>query len=306
MSGASLIDRFQSNRAVLMEALAEQKLVRGNEQLAGRLADVCELIQAEPGSVIIEQGGADNDVYLIMAGTMDVIINGRVIAKRTAGDHVGEMAAIQPSQTRSATVVASSTCVVAKIPHQQFVTIADEYSSVWRTIARELARRLEQRNALVASTHDKIRLFVISSTEALPVARAIENAFEHDPFNVTVWTDGVFTASWYPVESLEQQLDSSDFAIAIASPDDVIESRGKSVATARDNVIFELGLFIGRLGRKRSFLLEPRGEEVNLPSDLAGIITIPYRPGEGQKVAPVLGPACNRMRAIINDLGPNN
>lgn len=116
----------------------------------------------------------------------------------------------------------------------------------------------------------------------------------------------MFKASWYPLDSLEDQLDSSDFAIAIASPDDVVESRGKSTDTARDNVIFELGLFIGRLGRKRSFLLEPRGEEVKLPSDLTGITTIPYRPSTSEKVEAVLGPACNKMRDIINELGPNN
>ena len=61
-----------------------------------------------------------------------------------------------------------------------------------------------------------------------------------------MWTDGVFRASWYPVESLEAQIDQSDFAIAIVQPDDITIKRGVEVATARDNVIFELGLFIGR------------------------------------------------------------
>ncbi len=196
------------------------------------------------------------------------------------------MAAIQPSQPWSAGVVASTTCVVCRISNSSFIAIANAYPEMWRTIARELARRLEQRNHLVASTHDKTRVFIISSAEALPIARAIQNAFEYDPFHVTVWTDGVFRASWYPVESLEQQLDSSDFAIAIASPDDVVESRGRSAVTARDNVIFELGLFIGRIGRKRSFLLEPRGDEAKLPSDLTGITTIPYRPATGQNIGP--------------------
>ncbi|MEX3901302.1 MULTISPECIES: TIR domain-containing protein [Paraburkholderia] len=37
----------------------------------------------------------------------------------------------------------------------------------------------------------------------------------------------------------------------------------------RDNVVFELGLSMGRLGRKRGILMEPRGEGVKLPSDMA-------------------------------------
>lgn len=301
-----MIERFQGNPGSLLEALLEQKLVRGNHALAARIAEVSTLMEVSPGDAILYQGGSDDDVYLILSGSFDIVINGRVVAKRGPGDHVGEMAAIQPSQTRSASVLASMTCVVCRIENAQFHDLAYAYPEMWRTIARELARRLEQRNALVSSTHDKVRVFIISTTEALPIARAIENAFEYDPFHVTVWTDGVFRASWYPIESLEQQLDSSDFAIAIASPDDLVESRGKSSATARDNVVFELGLFIGRLGRKRSFLLEPRGEEVKLPSDLTGITTIAYRPASGAEIGPALGPACNRMREIIRDLGPNN
>jgi predicted nucleotide-binding protein len=301
-----MLERFQRNRGVLLEALKEQKLVRGNEPLAERLAAIGELIEVARGAPIIEQGNPDSDLYLILAGSFDIVVNGRLVAKRGPTDHVGEMAAIQPSQPRSATVIASATCVVCRIPHAQFLDIAASHPDIWRTIARELARRLEQRNTLVATTHEKIRVFIISSTEALALARAIQNAFECDPFHVTVWTDGVFRASWYPIESLEQQLDSSDFAVAIASPDDVVESRGKSATIARDNVIFELGLFIGRLGRKRSLLLEPRGEEVRLPSDLSGITTIPYKWVPGNELAATLGPACNKLRDIINDLGPNN
>jgi CRP/FNR family transcriptional regulator, cyclic AMP receptor protein len=133
----------------------------------------------------------------------------------------------------------------------------------------------------------------------------LQNAFEHDPFLVVIWTDGVFRASQYSIESLEKELDQSDFAIAIAQPDDITESRDKSARTPRDNVIFELGFFMGRLGRHRSLLLEPRGEEVKLPSDLTGITTIPYK-YDANNLAAALGPACNRVRDVVNELGPNN
>lgn len=151
------------------------------------------------------------------------------------------------------------------LPEAQLSELAQAHPHLWRMLAKELARRLDQRNRLVTTTHDRVQVFIVSSVEALPIARAIQNAFAHDPFNVTVWTDGVFRASSFPITDLEVAVDQSDFAIAIVQPDDVATIRGKEVVTPRDNVIFELGLFIGRLGVRRSFLVEPRGEETKLP-----------------------------------------
>jgi predicted nucleotide-binding protein len=272
--------------------------------LAERIAKMGSLIEVSPGTTIIEQGAEDNDVYLIIAGAFDILVNGRKVARRFANDHVGEMAAIQPSQRRSATNVASEPSVLCKLTEPQLSELGRDFPDIWRLIAKELARRLEQRNAHVTATHDKIRIFIVSSVEGLEIARTIQNAFEYD-FTVVVWTDGVFRASWYPIESLERQLDQSDFAIAIAQPDDITLSRGGSSPTARDNVIFELGLFIGRIGRQRSFLVEPRGEEVKLPTDLSGITALSYK-YDPENLASAVGPACNRIRAIIKDLGPNN
>ncbi|MNP56625.1 putative nucleotide-binding protein containing TIR-like domain protein [compost metagenome] len=80
-------------------------------------------------------------------------------------------------------------------------------------------------------------------------------------------------------------------------------SRGQSQGAPRDNVIFELGMFVGRLGRMRSILVEPRGDEVRLPSDLKGLTTITYRPAADKEPAK-LGPVCTSLREIFNDLGP--
>ncbi len=302
-----MLERFsgEQRRGVLVNAIREQKLVGGNAQLAERIANIAQLKELPPGTVLIQQNAYDNDVYLLLAGTLEIIVNGRKIGARTANDHVGEMSAIQPSQPRSATVIAAETSVVCKLTEPQLSEVAREYSDIWRLLARELARRLDQRNALVTNAHQKIRVFIVSSAEALPIARAVQNAFDHDPFKVVVWTDNVFLVSWYPVESLEQQLDQSDFAIALVTPDDLVLSRDMVKSSPRDNVVFELGLFIGRIGRKRSFLLEPRGEELKLPSDLTGITTVTYK-YDGTDLAASVAPACNRMREIINDLGPNN
>lgn len=300
-----MIERFQGDngRGVLVATLREQKIVAGNSELAERIAAISDLIEVPAGAAIIDQGAEDNEVYLIVAGIFEIIVNGRSLYRRFPNDHIGEMGAIQPTQRRSATVAAVENSVVCKLTEKQLTELGQTYPDIWRSFAKELARRLLQRNAFVTNTRQKIHVFIICSAEALAIARSIENSFDHDPFNIVVWPDGVFKASWYPVESLEEQLDQSDFAIAIAQPDDVTHTRGEASPSPRDNVIFELGMFIGRLGRHRSFLLEPRGEEVKLPSDMTGITIITYKMDNGK---PVLGPACNRMREIISELGPNN
>lgn len=295
----------EDGRRLLVEALMEHKLVGGNIAVAREIADVGELIDVVPNTTLIEQGADDNSVYLILAGSFSIIVNGKRIAGRFANDHIGEMAAIQPTQRRSATVVSSDAATILRMTEPQLSSIGQRHPEIYRTLAKELARRLTQRNFLITSARDKVRVFIVSSAEALDIARGIQDCLEHDPFTVVIWTDGVFRASHYPVESLEKELDQSDFAIAIAQPDDIVQSRGGSSASPRDNVIFELGFFMGRLGRHRSLLLEPRGEEVKLPSDLSGITTIAYR-HDPHNWASALGPACNRIRSIIRDLGPNN
>ena len=303
-----MIDRFlgEKGKRLRVEAFSTQKMVVGNADLADELSDRCELLALPAGTCLIEQEADDNDIYFILAGSFDVIINGRKIAARGPNDHVGEMAAIQPSQKRSATLIATDDAVVAKLSEEAFTELATLYPAMYRFIAQELARRLLQRNHHVGAFRDKIRVFIMSSAEALPISRAIQNAFAHDPILFVNWPDGVFRVTNYTLQSLEAQIDDSDFAIAIAHADDMTESRGKDWPSPRDNVIFELGLFMGRLGRARAILMEPREEKVKLPSDLAGLTTIPYRFEKGADAAALLAPACNALRDHINALGPNN
>ena len=301
-----MIERFRGelNRRILLDALLGQKLFIGNAELAAEAAATGELCEVAVSHSIIQQGGDDNDVYFIVAGVFDIVVNNRVVASRYAGDHVGEMVAIQPTQRRSATVSAREVSVVLKLSETQFSVLYNKHPQILLQVSKELARRLEQRNTLVTSVSEKIRVFIISSAEAIEIARTIQTAFDHDPFNVTVWTDGVFRASQYAIESLERALDQSDVAIAVAQPDDITDSRGQQRATPRDNVIFELGFFMGRLGRHRALLVEPRGEEISLPSDLHGINTITYR-YDPTDVVRSLAVACSRLRELIRELGPN-
>src|SRR4051812_7537671 len=124
----------------------------------------------------------------------------------------------------------------------------------------------------------KPSMFIASSTEALPVAHSIQQLLEHDVY-ATVWSQGAFQLSSYPVEDLLNTVSNSDFGVFVFSPDDVTRLRHRQHDTVRDNVIFELGLFIGRLGRERNFFVVPRGiDKLHIPTDLLGLNAGTYDP----------------------------
>lgn len=67
------------------------------------------------------------------------------------------------------------------------------------------------------------------------------------------------------------------FAVILLTPDDRGGPSGTSyddqLARARQNVVLELGYFIGRLGRRRVCTLYTKGVEI--PSDYAGVLYVP-------------------------------
>lgn len=151
----------------------------------------------------------------------------------------------------------------------------------------------------------KPRLFIGSASESLDVAYAAQEALEHDA-EVTVWTQGIFDLSKYTLDALVDTLETVDFAMFILSPVDVVVMRDETKRAARDNVIFELGMFVGRLGRERSFIVIPRAaSDLHLPTDLLGITPGLYDADrtDGNLVA-ALGPAANKARKSIKALGP--
>jgi hypothetical protein len=143
------------------------------------------------------------------------------------------------------------------------------------------------------------RVFIVSSKENLQVAYAVQENLTGDA-EVTVWDQDAFALSQYALESLLRLLDANDFAVCVCAPTDRTVIKQQTVDVARDNVIFELGLFIGRHGRERCFVVQPNGTELHLPSDFAGIMTGGYAPNRSDgNLRAALGPACNQIRRQI-------
>ena len=154
-------------------------------------------------------------------------------------------------------------------------------------------------------TNSKPRLFIGSSVEGLSIAYAAQQNLQHAA-EVTVWDQGVFNLSVSALDSLLKVLQGCDFALFVFSPDDVVKIRASEHLAIRDNVVFELGLFIGRLGKERCFILMPdKVDDIRIPTDLIGMTPGTYETERSDNsFQAATGPACHAIRSLITSKGP--
>lgn len=300
----SMKTRFEK-RDALIEALRAQKIIQGDVEVATGIAEAGELVEFAPGQKLITQGAPDRDMHFILSGKASVIVNGSRLYPREKNWTVGEMSALNPEILRAATIEADEATVTWKITHEQLELIAKAHPRLWKLFAMDLAGRLEQRNKFVAKPNARPRVFLICSAEALEIAECIRAGLDHEDATIEIWSDEqIFPAGGYPIEALERAVDDADFGIAIAQPDDLVRSRHRQASVPRDNVIFELGFFLSRLGRRRTLLLVPRGESVQLPSDFKGLTPLDYKSAAvGEKLSSALGPTVYRVKEILREQG---
>lgn len=123
----------------------------------------------------------------------------------------------------------------------------------------------------------KRKLFIGSSSEGLPYAKQLKEMIDtecHDWIETHIWNNGsVFTLNKNALDSLLKASRKYDYGIMIATKDDIVKSKGIKKSAPRDNVMLELGMFLGSLGLTRAFLLLEK--ENKLPTDYSGV-TVPY------------------------------
>jgi hypothetical protein len=150
------------------------------------------------------------------------------------------------------------------------------------------------------------RIFIASSSEGLEVTRTIHGLLLQalpGAAEVLPWTREFDLSATY-IESLEKACKGADFAVLVLSADDVTTSRRRAQASPRDNVVFELGLFMGHLGRMHCFVVqEKRPGELKVPSDLLGVHVASFsRPADGNWRA-ALDPAVAQIVSAVTAQG---
>lgn len=302
-----MIERFQGDagKRNLREAILDQQCVAHDEAIADGLCASLELISLKPGAVLITQDAHDNDLYLVLAGRISIRVNGREVAIRQARQHVGEMAMIDPSAGRSATAVALGASVVAKVSEPSFATLADAHPKLWRRLAIELSNRLRERSKYVRAPNPRPVIFIGSSVEGLKVAEQIQAGLSHAYVVPQIWTNNVFVPGHGTMEDLEARITTADFGVLVCTPDDRVinEKREVDELAPRDNVILELGMCLGALGRYRTMLVKPRMRDLKIPTDMLGITPIDFTADDPANLAAHIGPVCTAIKAVVEKLG---
>jgi CRP/FNR family transcriptional regulator, cyclic AMP receptor protein len=230
------------------------------------------------GDKIIKQGDNDNDIYFILQGTVKIFIHDKYMYPREKRNHVGEMSLISPDEKRSGTVVAEGDVSTIKVSQSDFEKIADseQGKGIWRALASEISERLRQRNGLLRPSNLVPHIFIGCAAEDLGTAKELRSCFSHEKVEIEIWTDKtVFKAGTITLTELQEKAKLADFAVMIWTPIDKTISRSRTSDSARDNVIFEFGLFMGAIGHERSLLVRPR-QKIKIPSDLEGLTPITY------------------------------
>lgn len=161
--------------------------------------------------------------------------------------------------------------------------------------------KIQKQSWIPENTEDprssKPSVFIGSSTEGLPVAKQLQQSLALVA-KCRIWTQGVFGLGEVTLESLVEATREHDFAILVLTPDDLTTKRGQRKSIPRDNVVFEIGLFMGALGRERTFIVYSHDRGIELPSDLAGVTTATFS-GENDDLEVALGGACAKLEQAI-------
>ncbi len=146
-----------------------------------------------------------------------------------------------------------------------------------------------------------IRLgLILSSTEGLGMAREIQSQLARMEIEAEVWDQVDRAGSMLLPSLIEDPQKRYHFAIFLLTPDDNIQFRGDDCLVPRDNVILELGVWLGMAGMRRTFIVQERGSKLKLPTDLNGLIVHRYNPTASYSAA--IGPICTSIKKHLENL----
>jgi CRP/FNR family transcriptional regulator, cyclic AMP receptor protein len=106
-------------------------------------------VNLAPGDTLFKAGEPGEFMFILLEGSLDIIVGDTVVESAVRGAIVGEMALIDQSP-RGATVVARDGCRLAKIDQRRFFSIIQLNPFFATHVMKTLADRLRQTNQLLS------------------------------------------------------------------------------------------------------------------------------------------------------------
>lgn len=143
-------------------------------------------------------------------------------------------------------------------------------------------KNVEQVNAiLTAETETPVlnrKVFVVygHDTNARTQLEAMLRRWDLEPLIL----DQLISSGQTIIEKLEEYTQQANFGIVLATPDDIgypKNDEAKKQYRVRQNVVLELGMLLSRIGREKVAILLSQAEAMEKPSDIDGLIYIPFK-----------------------------
>ena len=155
----------------------------------------------------------------------------------------------------------------------------DEVKALFRAPVPRVATPAAGRVTLVAArTAPKRKVFVVYGHD--PTARdQLEATLRRWGLEPLI-LDQLPTKGQTVIEKLESAMEEVDFAIVLATPDDEgyrVGQPDERAYRARQNVVLEMGMLLAKLGREKVVILLKTQEQMERPSDINGLIYVPFR-----------------------------
>lgn len=160
-------------------------------------------------------------------------------------------------------------------------------------------------NTLVSTAAEPMlpRIFVVSSKESGKIRDVLVEKLKDLAVMVPWNRDDLWLPGRFILQILLDVPHTYDFAIAVYGADDKVHYRNQDTNQARDNVIFETGMFMAHLGYERTFVIVPEEPKVRVLTDLSGLMTLSYKkPDEVTGLSGSLDPVCQKIRTHVANL----
>lgn len=142
-------------------------------------------------------------------------------------------------------------------------------------------KNVEQVNAILSAANEmpiqNRKVFVVygHDTNARTQLEAMLRRWDLEPLIL----DQLISSGQTVIEKLEEYTQQANFGIVLATPDDIgypKDDESKKQFRVRQNVVLEVGMLLSRIGREKVAILLSQAEHMEKPSDIAGLIYIPF------------------------------